>query len=44
VDIWHKNDPWMQANLIAYNQVRDYEEFDEKNEMIKAMFGKKGLG
>jgi len=32
----------MQANLIAYNQVREYEDSEENAELMKAIIGRPG--
>ena len=39
---WDENSTWAQAQLIGYNQVRDYENQEENNEMLKAGLGGHG--
>lgn len=37
---WDETDVWSQALLIAYSQIRDYEEQEKDNEMAKCMVGR----
>ena len=34
---WDDNDVWRQAQLIAYNQIRGYEEAEDQENMYKAL-------
>jgi len=34
---WDDNDVWRQAQLIAYDQIRGYEEEEDKINMYKAL-------
>ena len=36
---WDDNDVWAQSQLIAYNQIRDYETVEDQNEMLKLFRG-----
>lgn len=38
---WDEMDIWQRALLIAYNQVRDYEEQEERNNELKFLGGVK---
>jgi hypothetical protein len=33
---WDDNDVWSQAQLIAYNQIREYEEDEDRINLYKA--------
>lgn len=41
-EAWDDCDPWTQAMLIAYSQLRDYEDQERDIQMIKCSVG--GLG
>lgn len=37
VDTWDDCNPWIQAQMIAYDQIRSIEEAEEQNAIIEAM-------
>lgn len=39
MDEWDKCNEWVQAQLIAYNQIRDYEDAEQ----LQAMSGVSGV-
>ena len=38
---WNNNNVWAQAQLIAYDQIRQIEDIERQSTMIKAMYGKR---
>ena len=37
---WDNNNIWTQAKLIAYNNIREFEEFEEQKNMYQALGAK----
>lgn len=39
-DRWQDNTPYMQAHILAYNQIREYDDNEMQANMMKAMIPK----